>query len=237
MDFCGNERGHPPSAKKRLFSDILHDRGQGAHALDILYHVGEMWDKIAIHSATRWCVETSMLGVRRLGHALALGLNPDILVHRKIFEPRAEAESHLAWLALHRDLLHDCGYTIKHYEWLLRRMESSTKESYIEWYYDADLIEHTRMFQNACLQIIKRYSPIIEACPTSNFRIGALGSWSNHPLLRFLDHDLDVTISTDDPGIFAISLESEEKLAKETFKLSDSTLHQMEARTRSLFQR
>lgn len=237
VDFCGNERGHPPSVKKPLFLEILRDRSKGMHNLDILYHVGEMWDSIALHSATRWCLETSMLGVKRLGHALALGLDPNAIRNRRILEPRAEAQSHLAWLLLHRDLLDDCNYTEKDYAWLLKRIESSSSTSHIEWYYDSDLIEHTRLFQNACLTAIKMNNPIIESCPTSNIRIGSLGDWSNHPLLRFLKHGLDVTISTDDPGIFGISLESEENLSKEVFNLSESTLRQMETKTRSLFQR
>lgn len=237
VDFCGNERGHPPSVKKSLFSEILRDRSKGLHALDILYHVGEMWDSIALHSATRWCMETSMLGVKRLGHALALGLNPNALLNRRILEPRAEAKSHLAWLLHHRDLLQDFNYTSKDYAWLTKRIESSSSATHIEWFYDSDLIEHTRVFQDACLKAIKMNEPIIETCPTSNIRIGALGGWCNHPLSRFLEHELDVTISTDDPGIFGISLDSEEHLSREIFNLSESALQQMESRTRSLFLR
>jgi len=101
IDFCGHEKGHPPSAKKDFFARVLNDRSQGLHNLEILYHVGEMWEDIALHSAARWCVEAADLGVKRLGHALALAMNPEALLGRTIKESTSEASSHLLYSQRH----------------------------------------------------------------------------------------------------------------------------------------
>jgi adenosine deaminase len=235
IDFCGNERGHPPSAKKNLFSKIMSDRKAGVHNLDVLYHVGEMWDDIALHSAARWCIEAADMDVRRLGHALALGMDPESLKGRKIYEPLKETNSHLNWLRLRQNELSEYGYTTKDQEWLLQYIEFNSHQDMVTWHYDDELIWQTRNFQNAALNIIKSKNPVIEICPTSNIRIGALGKPSFHPLKRFLDHGLNITISTDDPGIFDISLEEEEQLVKSHFAVSEEQLTQAEKLSASLF--
>ncbi len=228
IDFCGNEQGHPPEGKRQLFKQILADRQEARHSLEILYHVGEMWQDIGLHSAARWCVEAAQMGVDRLGHALALAMSPESLNGRTIKENRSEAQKHLHWLNKNRQELHEHGYTIKDYQWFSDRMEQSTVGDYVTWHYDMDLIEHTRTFQNALLCIIKHSNPLIETCPTSNIRIGALGRPEFHPLRRFLDHNIRVTISTDDPGIFDIDLSHEESLVQRKFGLTTEDLIQCE---------
>ena len=235
IDFCGNERGHPPTSKKKLFEQINHDRLQGHHSLEILYHVGEMWENVALHSAARWCLEATEIGVRRLGHALALGMAPEALCGRTIHESTQEAKAHLTWLRAWQNELSEGDYTTKDYEWLSQRIEANTNNESVAWHYDEDLVEHTRRFQSAALSVIKLKNPIIESCPTSNIRIGALGKPSFHPLQRFLEHGLHVTIATDDPGIFDINLEHEENLIKRQFKINDEDLKKAEKLSASLF--
>jgi adenosine deaminase len=83
--------------------------------------------------------------------------------------------------------------------------------------------------------MIKPYDPLVETCPSSNIRIGALGRPEFHPLRKFLDHQIKVTISTDDPGIFDIDLKHEELLVQRQFGLTNEDLHQCEANTRAIF--
>ena len=53
---------------------------------------------------------------------------------------------------------------------------------------------------------------IVEACPTSNLMIGRLGGYDDHPLHRFAPLSgggLGVTINTDDPALFHVTIEDE----------------------------
>ena len=60
----------------------------------------------------------------------------------------------------------------------------------------------------------------IECNPSSNLLIGNIPSPEFHPLRRFLAKGLNVSISTDDPGIFNTSMQKEEKLCTEEMGLS-----------------
>ncbi len=68
-----------------------------------------------------------------------------------------------------------------------------------------------------CLEIEKRHI-CIETNPTSNYRIGSLGTYSNHPITKFfnfgintahLSSQIPVSINTDDLGIFHTNIERE----------------------------
>lgn len=74
---------------------------------------------------------------------------------------------------------------------------------------DPLLIEHLRREQ-ICL----------EMCPTSNWLTQAAPDLARHPLLEGLREGLSVTISTDDPGIFGVSLPDELRIARDTIGLS-----------------
>jgi aminodeoxyfutalosine deaminase len=64
----------------------------------------------------------------------------------------------------------------------------------------------------------------IEMCPTSNVRTRSVASWDVHPLPRFLDHGVQVTLSTDDPGMFGAELNQEYARAAAVFGLSRTEL-------------
>ncbi|MEQ7123308.1 adenosine deaminase [Actinopolymorpha sp. B11F2] len=70
----------------------------------------------------------------------------------------------------------------------------------------------------------------VEMCPTSNVRTRAVASWEVHPLPRFLDHGVPVTLSTDDPGMFGAQLNDEYVRAATVFGLTQAELVQI-ART------
>jgi Adenosine deaminase len=235
IDFCANEHGHHPAAKKDFFQQVRNDNLTRKQPLSILYHVGEMWQDIAIHSAARWCVEAAQIGAHRLGHALALGMNCHSLLGQVIKESPAETEDTFRWLRQYRDILHVFGFTSGDYAWFARRAELSIKEGQTHWFYDQDLVNQTTHFQNAALAMVQGLGPIVESCPTSNMRIGGLTCESHHPLRRFADHGLNFVIATDDPGIFDIDLRTEENFATAILGLSSDQLRESNRRTESIF--
>lgn len=235
IDFCASEQGHPPSAKRELFKQVHKDNLASGHSLDILYHVGEMWHDISIQSAARWCVEAAMLKAHRLGHALALGMDVSALRGGKILETSAEAIEHLAWIRKHLHELQEFGFGPSDYQWLSAKVDSKSHHDFVEWHYDDDLIDNTTRFQDAALSMVAQLNPIIESCPTSNMRIGNLKSSEQHPIRRFLKHDLNVVVATDDPGIFDITLAEEEQLLKSKFHIPDETLRNINAACETVF--
>lgn len=57
----------------------------------------------------------------------------------------------------------------------------------------------------------------VEMCPTSNLRTGSIARIEDHPIRRAFDAGLDVSVSTDDPGAFGCSMDSEYALLAERF--------------------
>ncbi len=64
----------------------------------------------------------------------------------------------------------------------------------------------------------------LEVCPTSNVATGLLARFEDHPLPRFLEAGLAVTLNSDDPAMFGTSLEREFTSAAKTFSLSRDQL-------------
>jgi aminodeoxyfutalosine deaminase len=70
----------------------------------------------------------------------------------------------------------------------------------------------------------------LEICPTSNLCTRAVELVDAHPLPRMLSAGVPITLSTDDPGMFATDLNTEYALASEVFGLNEPELAQV-ART------
>ncbi|MEM3070006.1 MAG: adenosine deaminase [Candidatus Bathyarchaeia archaeon] len=49
----------------------------------------------------------------------------------------------------------------------------------------------------------------VEACPTSNIRTGVIPSLSEHPIRRFFETGLKVSVNTDDPSMFRTDMNKE----------------------------
>ncbi len=64
----------------------------------------------------------------------------------------------------------------------------------------------------------------IESCPTSNYQTTTLVDTANHPLKSFFNEGIAVTLNTDDPGVSAIDLAHEYKVAHEVIGLSKADL-------------
>jgi aminodeoxyfutalosine deaminase len=80
------------------------------------------------------------------------------------------------------------------------------------------------------LDHLREHRVTVEMCPTSNVRTRSVTGWDIHPLPRFLDHGVPVTLSTDDPGMFGAELNDEYVTAASTFGLSRAELAEL-ART------
>jgi adenosine deaminase/aminodeoxyfutalosine deaminase len=67
----------------------------------------------------------------------------------------------------------------------------------------------------------------IEVCMTSNLRTGCCAKISDHPVRRYFDHGLMITLNSDDPAIFASSLNQEYELAQTEFAFTDEHLREL----------
>lgn len=68
----------------------------------------------------------------------------------------------------------------------------------------------------------------IESCPTSNYQTATVNDLSMHPMKTFVEQGICVTLNTDDPGVSAIDLAHEYKVANEVVGLSAKQLEQIQ---------
>jgi aminodeoxyfutalosine deaminase len=83
-------------------------------------------------------------------------------------------------------------------------------------YQDPDLMQ----------ELAQRQIPI-EVCVTSNVKTGVCPNLSDHPVRRYFDEGLMVTINTDDPVMFETSLSTEYQMLQENFAFSDDHLREL----------
>jgi adenosine deaminase len=59
------------------------------------------------------------------------------------------------------------------------------------------------------MKLIANRGISIESCPVSNLMTGAVGSWVEHPIRRFIEHGIRVSVSSDDPPMFGTDMNNE----------------------------
>lgn len=74
------------------------------------------------------------------------------------------------------------------------------------------------------LSLLRDCQVPLEVCLSSNLATGMLARVEDHPLRKFLDAGLVVTLNTDDPAMFGTSLVHEMELAADCFSLGRETL-------------
>jgi adenosine deaminase len=81
----------------------------------------------------------------------------------------------------------------------------------------ADRIGHgTRAEEDeSLLDFLAEHKIPIELCPISNVRTGVVGSYETHPVRRYFERGLVISINTDDPKMFGNSLAEEYLLLTE----------------------
>ena len=67
----------------------------------------------------------------------------------------------------------------------------------------------------------------IEICVTSNLRTGCCPDIAQHPVRRYFDDGLMITLNSDDPAMFRTSLAVEYRLVQDTFGFTDEHLREM----------
>jgi aminodeoxyfutalosine deaminase len=75
-------------------------------------------------------------------------------------------------------------------------------------------------------ELSERQVPI-EICVTSNLRTGGCAELAQHPVRRYFDQGLMLTINSDDPAMFHTSLVEEYALVQEAFGFSDEHLREL----------
>ncbi|NKB71992.1 MAG: hypothetical protein GKR89_33360 [Candidatus Latescibacteria bacterium] len=216
VDFCGAEEGFPPKDMRPFFlSWQAENRLHPNRALDVVYHVGESYFDKSLESAVRWCHEVAEMGALRLGHAIALGLDPVIAVARR---PHAHEEELVA------ERLDQIEYDLRHSAILARygievdqkaleneRAELEIKDSQAKVHrvYDDKRLQEIRRRQDMVLDQLIELGTVIECCPNSNLRIGGVPAPEHHPLHRFLRSQVNLVICSDDPGNMDAPLASE----------------------------
>jgi adenosine deaminase len=80
----------------------------------------------------------------------------------------------------------------------------------------------------ALLDLIAARGVAIESCPTSNLQTSTVPGYAAHPLPQFLRRGLCVTLASDDPGISAIDLPYEYRVARDELGLSAAELRQLQ---------
>lgn len=66
----------------------------------------------------------------------------------------------------------------------------------------------------------------LESCPTSNLHISAVKSYQEHPIKQLADHGVKFCLNTDDPGISAIDIAHEYRVAVAAIGLTPGQVRQ-----------
>jgi adenosine deaminase len=67
------------------------------------------------------------------------------------------------------------------------------------------------------MEWMRRSGVTLEVCPTSNVRTGAVRDLESHPVRRFYDYGILVTVNSDDPLPFFTNIEREYRLLVDEF--------------------
>ena len=229
IDMCGFEEDYPPVLSKQLFAEILRDNRTRQQKLAILLHVGESFQNISLRSAIRRVLQAHIYGVHRLGHAIALGIDGENLRTTQVQETAQERLAHLHWL-LHEEgrELRDFGYDYDKQTLKLEQAQLHDGQAVRTCYYDSEVLDELQHLQTAALRWAKAKGVRIEACPTSNLRLGKVRALRWHPLHRFSQHQLAVTLASDDPGLFASDLQQEAHFCRTQLQLPASFMQTMQ---------
>jgi aminodeoxyfutalosine deaminase len=77
------------------------------------------------------------------------------------------------------------------------------------------------------LEIMAEKQVPVEICITSNLRTGACVSMQEHPVRKFFDNGVMITLNTDDPAMFQTTLNREYEIAKQEFNFSEEHLREL----------
>ena len=216
IDFADIEEGYPPKDNRALFQRVHKDNQQHPErALEITYHVGESYFDKSLESAIRWCHEAAEMGTRRLGHAIALGLDPAVAIARRpdahTKERISERLDQIAYDLTYASELSafDIAVNARALQTERQTLKNRAPDEIIERPYNPQRLKEIRNRQQFVLDRLTQLGTVIETCPTSNLRIGGVPDPAHHPIHTFLKSNVNLVIGADDPGIFDSPLASE----------------------------
>ncbi len=240
IDLCGTEERNPPRAIAQALKEVLLENKRRPHQrLSLLYHVGESFTDKSLPSAIRWVHEAACLGAHRLGHCIALGVDPGVYLDEtrpdqlRLSESKGEHLDHLRWLLRYGDSLQAGGYSFN--QGAVKKMVAALSTLNTNQLMETmavpeasmpfkERVESVRSLQQAVLQMIADTGAAIEVCPTSNHRIGQIPSWGQHSLAGFCRYNdsypqkpVALVIGADDPGLFNQTLRQEWSLIQTEF--------------------
>ena len=94
---------------------------------------------------------------------------------------------------------------------------------------NAERIGHglTAVQDPALMDYLAEHQIPIEICLSSNLRTGCCNSLDEHPLPKYLERGLMVTLNTDDPEMFETTLNREYELAQKSCRINSLQLEQL----------
>jgi adenosine deaminase/aminodeoxyfutalosine deaminase len=95
----------------------------------------------------------------------------------------------------------------------------------------AERIGHglTAQFDAELMELLAERQIPIEICVTSNIRTGSCPSLPDHPVRRYFDSGLMMTLNSDDPALFGSGLLGEYRLAEREFHFTREQLRELAA--------
>jgi adenosine deaminase/aminodeoxyfutalosine deaminase len=85
----------------------------------------------------------------------------------------------------------------------------------------------TAQFDDELVELLAERQIPVELCPSSNVATGCCRTMEEHPLRRYFESGLMVTLNSDDPPMFATDLVGEYAIAGEEFELSLEQLREL----------
>ena len=81
----------------------------------------------------------------------------------------------------------------------------------------------------AVVDLLAGSGVVLELCPLSNLATGVIGRIEDHPVRRYWERGLDITVNTDDPGMFHNSLAGEYGVLMDVFGFSRAEIRRLAA--------
>ena len=81
----------------------------------------------------------------------------------------------------------------------------------------------------AVVDLLAETGVVLELCPLSNLATGVIARIEDHPVRRYWERGLDITVNTDDPGMFHNSLAGEYALLMDVFGFSRAEIRRLVA--------
>jgi adenosine deaminase len=76
------------------------------------------------------------------------------------------------------------------------------------------------------MKYLAKHKICLEMCPTSNWLTQCVRTLKMHPLPKVLRSGIPVSINTDDPGIFGVTMQDEMRICREQMGLTDQEVKQ-----------